>query len=544
MKQSCFLKFLQANLWVASWVLLSHGANAQNPERSEQWSYTIDKRDTLIAIGERFLKTPADWVQLQKVNAIANANRLVPGAKLQIPVALLRANATVATLKASEGKNSLVRNGTRTDAPPTGTELKPGDRLETGFQSTLLVEFADGSQVTLSPLSKVLIENLLVYGKTGISEIRLRIEEGSADSKVKPLTIAASKYIVTTPVFNLGVRGTEFRARFDPQTQTAFSEVLEGGVAAQGKAAPVLVGAGFGTRALINTEPSSPQKLLDAPRLNGFTPVADRVPARLTWQPEAGARAYRTQVFASRALDRQLLENVASEPGASLPSTWADGNYVLRVRSIDASGLEGASTTVDFSVRAYPIAPRPVRPANAVKVYDPVARLNWDGQLEGERVRIQIAQDAEFKQVRLDFAEARGSEFSVELPTGTYFWRTASIERNGKQGPFSSVARFEQRPTAISPLISPATLADSKVVYQWSPSEAGQSFRYQLSDSSHFKAPLLDQTTRETSASFATLAPGTYYFRIQATDRDGYVGQFGSAQVLSVPGTPSASVRR
>ena len=533
-----FGQTMQRSILAALWVLLALlplGAFAQIPERAEYWHYTIDKNDSLIAISRRLLKTPDAWKQLQEINGIPNANRLVPGSKLQIPIKLLRGTATVATVKSAHGKNTVVRNNTRIETLPNGTELLPGDRIETGLQSTLTVGFADGSQASIAPLSKVLIENLLVYGNTGITETRLKIEEGSADSKVKPLTLAASKYVVTTPVFNLGVRGTEFRARFDAQSQTAFGEVLEGGVAAQGKTSQVVVGAGFGTKALINTEPGLPQKLPDAPKLSGFTPLADRVPARVSWLPEPNASGYRAQVFAGPAMDRQLLEAVFAEPQATWPGL-ADGSYVLSVRSIDVQGFEGASTTAVFSVQAHPQAPSPVAPNNATKVYGPRVKLQWAQPLEGERVRVQIARDAEFKQLRVDFAEARGTEFLTELAAGSYFWRTASVERGGKQGPFSDAAQFIQRPTAISPLIQPPGFDAGKVVYQWAPSEPGQSFRYQLSADSQFQNPLLDQTTRETSARFETPPAGTYYFRIQATDVDGYAGQFGSPQVLTIQG--------
>lgn len=515
---------------------LSLGVAAQIPERAEHWNYTIDKHDSLIAIAKRLLTNPDDWKKLQQVNAISNDKRLVPGSQLKIPLNLLRSTATVATVQSSNGKNAVVRNSSRIETLPVGTELKPGDRIETGLQSTLTIGFADGSQAIIAPLSKVLIENLLAYGKTGITETRLNIEEGSADSKVKPLTLAASKYVVTTPVFNLGVRGTEFRARYDSQSQTAYSEVLEGGVAAQGKANPVLIAAGFGTRAVINTEPSAPQKLPDAPKLLEFTPLADRLPARLSWKPEPNARAYRAQVFASRAMDKQLLEAVFTEPQTSWPGL-ADGNYVLSVRSIDAQGLEGASRAVDFAVQARPQAPAPVSPTNATRVYGPAVQLVWGQQTEGERVRVQIARDAEFKQIQVDFGEARGTEFRSDLPAGTYFWRTASIERSGKQGPFSDVAQFIQRPSAISPLIPPPAVDAGRVTYLWVPSESGQTFRYQLSQDSQFQKLLIDQTTRDTTANFAVPAQGIYYFRIRAIDAEGYAGQFGSPQVLTIKGS-------
>ena len=319
------MKFSQATTRTASALLAvfalqcSAATVAKPVEPGDEWRYTVTKGDTLIALVDRLMKPATDWREVQRLNRLPNPQRIVPGTVVRIPVAWLRSDAAIATVSLAQGAVSVRRDAARLSATPPGTELLPGDRIETGPQSTLAMTFIDGSRMTITPDSKVLIESLLVYGKTGITETRLKIEEGGVDSQVKPMTSPSSKYVITTPVFNLGVRGTDFRARFDATTQFAFSEVLEGRVIAGGKASQVPIGGGFGTLALINTEPKPPVKLLDAPLLKGLPDKVDQIPLSLPWEAEAGAKSYRVKVFPQDALDRQLLEAVFAKPVARWP---------------------------------------------------------------------------------------------------------------------------------------------------------------------------------------------------------------------------------
>lgn len=407
-------------------------------QRPDEWNYVVAPRDTLIGLVRRLMKPPADWQKLQQLNRFANPQLLVPGGIVRIPVDWLRNDATVAAVELAQGVVSVRRGANRLGSVAAGTEVLPGDKIETGAQSTLTLRFVDGSRVVIAPQSKVLIENLLVYGKSGITETRLRIEEGGVDSAVKPMVNAASRYVVTTPVFNLGVRGTDFRARYDPATSTAFSEVLTGAVAAQGKQSEVRVGSGFGTLALINTEPKAPKRLLEAPLLRGIAKSSNQVPVDLQWEPEAGASAYRAQVFSDRSFQRQLVEGVFTQPLARW-LTLPDGAYVVRVRSIDAEGLEGAATASDFVLKARPFAPFSRMSLEASKVVGDSMRLKWSEPPVAIAYRLQVADSADFSAPKLDRSDITTPELALALPPGTYYWRVATIAAGGDQGPFSDV---------------------------------------------------------------------------------------------------------
>ena len=514
----------RAALLFAGAALLSSGLSAQNFKPADEWNYTVAKGDTLIGLIERLMLPSTNWQQLQKLNKLPSDRRLAPGSVLRIPVAWLRADTAVATVTLAQGGVTVRRGMAELPAPAAGAELLPGDRIETAAQSTLALRLVDGSKVVVAPQSKVVLESLLVYGKTGISETRLKIEDGSVDSKVTPVASSASRYIVTTPVFNLGVRGTDFRARYDASTQLAFNEVLEGKVATQGKASEVQIGAGFGTLALINTEPKPPIKLLDAPQLKGVQARVEQVPLSIRWEAEADAKAYRAKVFQNQTLERQLLEGVFATPTAR----WADlpdGSYVLQVRSIDKDGLEGNSSTRDFVLKARPVAPFSSQPVDTSKVYGDDATFKWSASLAAEKYRLQVADTADFKAPLVDRQDVLGTELKLPLPPGTYFWRMAAVATGNDQGPFGAGFSFTQRKIPQSPSeLEPPLVGENEMLFSWKASEPGQTFKYQVSSDPLFTTALLDQATAEPKARFPKPTPGTFYLRIKTIDADGYEG--------------------
>jgi hypothetical protein len=523
-----------AALFFAGAALLASSLSAQNMRPADEWNYTVAKGDTLIGLIERLMKPSTNWQQLQKLNKLANDKRLAPGSVLRIPVAWLRADTAVATVTLAQGGVTVRRGMAQLPAPAAGAELLPGDRIETAAQSTLAVRLADGSKVVVAPLSKVVLETLLVYGKTGITETRLKIEDGSVDSKVTPVTSSASKYLVTTPVFNLGVRGTDFRARYDASTQVAFNEVLEGKVATQGKASEVLIGGGFGTLALINTEPKPAIKLLDAPKLTGVQARIEQVPLNLKWEAEAAAKAYRAKVFQNQALERQLLEGVFTTPTAS----WLDlpdGSYVLQVRSIDKDGLEGNSAMRDFVLKARPVAPFSNQPVNTSKVYGDDATFKWSASLAAEKYRLQVADSADFKTPLVDRPDVVGTELKLPLPPGNYFWRVAAVAAGNDQGPFGVGSTFTQRKIPQSPSsLEPPLVGENEMLFSWKASEPGQTFKYQVSSDPTFATVQVDQTTAEPRARFPKPSPGTFYLRIKTIDSEGFEGPFGAPQKFTI----------
>ena len=526
---------LAIGLTVSLWFSLPQAAMAA--EKADDWQYTVSNGDTLIGLTETLLKPPATWRKLQSINRVADPLRLVPGSTLRIPAAWLRGDVTVAEVVHAQGSVQVHRDGGLLPDQLAGARLRAGDQIQTAAQSTLTLRFIDGSRLLVAPDSRVSIESLLIFGKTQMTETRLRVDAGGVDSRVSPLKGSVSRYEVKTPTLNLGVRGTDFQVRFDAKERVSRSEVLEGRVAAQGAKSQIVVNAGFGTLSGASGEPQPPQRLLGAPELRGIAKRLERVPLRFTWEPVKDASAYRAQVFSDRSLDRLLLDGVFAQPGArwqDLP----DGAYVLRVRSIDAAGLEGAATTMDFVLKARPEPPFTSLPAEGAKVYGEKASFKWTGSKAAERYRLQISDKADFHSLSLDRSDLKSTEFEAPLPPGNYHWRIASIAKGDDQGPFSDPLSFVQRKIPESPAVEAPKIGDKELSFRWKASEPGQTFQYQLASDPEFKVLLLDKTIAEPSIVIPKPEAGIYYLRVKTIDADGFAGPYGGAQEFEIKGTP------
>jgi hypothetical protein len=395
------------------------------------------------------------------------------------------------------------------------------------------LRLADGTRVMLAPDSRMTIAQLLLRGKSGVIDTQLKLEQGSADSRVTPLPDRPARFRVDTPAMNLGVRGTEFRVHA-PNDASARLEVLEGSVAAAaGRRAAQRVDAGFGAAAQAGAPLQVPRRLLEAPALPGTLPRIERMPLRLEWPAQQGASAYRAQVLAGDSVDQLMLDgrfDTSSARWSDLP----DGRYTLRVRGIDADGFEGRDARVAFVVKARPEPPFASQPKADVTVYGERALLRWARAPQAARVRLQLASTADFAQPLLDRSDLIDTEAAFELAHGEYFWRLASIAGVDDQGPWSDAQRFVCKPVPASPALEAPQVGDAGVVLRWR-AVPGASYHYQVARDTAFNDIVAQGPTKEAEAAIADPQPGVYHLRVRTIDADGFEGPYGSAQQVEVP---------
>ena len=268
-------------------LLLPPSAQAQS---DGEYAYRIAPGDTLIGIAADFLAQPDDWPRLQRLNGIDDASRLRPASILRLPLAWLSRSPLTAAVAFVHGTVTAQAPGMPPQALQAGAAVGSGDRLRTAADSSLTLALHDGSRIVVTADSEVLIVHLLALGKARVPSVQLRVERGNAELRVPP-SGEPRRFEIRTPAINLGVRGTEFRARVDPGGGVTRLEVLQGRVA--GSAAPaagtVEVGAGLGLVAPAGRPLPAPRPLLPAPDLSGVAGRLDRVPLRLSWRPLPGA---------------------------------------------------------------------------------------------------------------------------------------------------------------------------------------------------------------------------------------------------------------
>jgi hypothetical protein len=359
MRFAQYFRALTAITFIAS--TLPGRAQPALPAASEPAiAYTVRSGDSLIRLSTQLLRQRSDWAEVARFNQLADANVIRPGQTIQVPVRLMK-------WAPARGKVISIAGDVRlgSEAAQAGNPLLEGMRLQTGANSSALIELADGSRVTLLPNTLAELATSRGYAMRGAGNAvvtwfsgLMRLVQGSLDLAANKLADRATPLQIQTPTSLVGVRGTQFRVAFDGlSSQNARTEVLEGLVqadnTAQGSGAALEKGQG----AVLNPAVREIRvvDLLKAPDLSATPPAIFK--PRGTWTLPAldGAAAFRVQVASDAAFGRIVRDVVVTGNTANL-ADLPDGNWFARVRGIDADGIEGFD-----SVKAVQLALAPLR---------------------------------------------------------------------------------------------------------------------------------------------------------------------------------------
>src|SRR5262249_26151296 len=140
-------------------------------------------------------------------------------------------------------------------------------------------------------------------------------------------------------------------------------EVLKGtvDVGRDGNAA-TRVGAGFATLVDAKGRATAPIALLPAPDLSALPALHERLVVRFDVPAVAGAAAYRAQVGRDGDFQAVVAESLAPT-GALRFADLPDQEWFLRVRAVDARGIEGRDAVFTFRLKARPEPPIQSNPA-------------------------------------------------------------------------------------------------------------------------------------------------------------------------------------
>ncbi|MFT3821572.1 MAG: FecR domain-containing protein [Rubrivivax sp.] len=511
---------------------VSAAAATAGEPAGEPWLHRIERGDTLIGLRARLLQPQARWQDLQRLNRIANPRRLQPGSLLKIPLSMLRHQPAAAEVLHVHGEVFLEGPGGRRPLAAAAA-VAAGEQIVTGPQSSASLRFADGTRTAVGPESRLRVQDHARLGSGTPVQMLLQLERGSVQAEV-PVLQPPSRLELGTPVVNLGVRGTEFRARVDGEGRT-LAEVVRGRVAVGAQ----LVDAGFGTRAEAGAV-LAPQPLLPAPALQGLPPRLERTLLRLPLAADGGAQHYRLQVQDRSTPPRLLAEGVFAPPLASWLLPLPDGDYRLLARAADGQGIEGQDAQADFELAARPEPPFLLRPrADESLDRDPIV-LAWARNPEAVRYRLQVAATDDFAQPVLARDDVQATEAELSLPPGRYHWRVASVRADGHRGPWSDAQALRRlEPPLQPPVNQPPRLDEAGVTVSWSAADlAGARYQLQVAADEAFSAPSVDLVTDETRRQLPGLAPGRHFVRVRTLAPDQRHSEFGTAQIVEVPEPP------
>jgi hypothetical protein len=512
---------------------------------TSEWIYKTYPGDTLISIAGRYLANPDDWPQLQKLNKIANPNRLLPGTPIAMPVGLMRQGPVSAKVVSLKGKVETIAADGAAKQIDNSTEIKQGDTLRTGDNSTVLLQFVDGSQAFMLANSKMTLTQLRAYTTTGMVDTRMKLDAGRIETAVKPL-IGGARYEVQTPATQIGVRGTNFRIAADPSFGR--TEVIEGKVATEAASQKVDLPAGFGSKTETGKPPAPPVELLPQPNLEKTPTEIQRLPVQIAWADVPKAVSYRAQISADKTFSTLASDTVFNSPEAIF-ADLPDGKYAVKVRAIDPVGLEGKDTVREFTVDARPEPPA-LTDSRAVMEGDK-AEFKWNAAapLRNEKIpayHFQLASDAAFTKLVADATATDNGASDSSLKPGQYYWRAASKLSNGKEGRFSEPQTLLVKaippppppppPLPPSPVLGVPAVGENMLLFNWTAPVAAQKFDFQLARDAEFKNIVAEKQTGETRLYLPRPASGSHYYaRVRLTNDENRNSDYSNAQKMELP---------
>jgi hypothetical protein len=503
--------------------------------------------DTLIGLGKRYLLDPKRWPELARANRLPNPNRIATGQPIRIPLRLMRVESVPATVLSVTGTASAGAAGAAPNILQPGQTVPEGGEVITGPDGHVTIRLVDGTLLRLRPDSRLQLRESNRLRDADAVRSGARLKSGRIEVEAAPAPPGRPGFTVDTPQGVLGVRGTEFRvavaaAGSGDATAGTRGEVLGGAVAFTGAASPAgeRVPSGFGSLIGQRGDVVPPIRLLPAPLTQGLPNLQERLLMRFALPVQAGAVAYHGQIARDAAFDQVVADLVSPGPElrfADLP----DGDYVLRVRSVDGKGLEGLDASHAFRLKARPEAPLPSAPAPRAVLIGERAELAWTASPAAQSYRLRLASSTDFKTPLRDVQGLQGLGTVLDgLAPGTYYWQLASARAGAAagaldQGPWGDVSSFEMRPQAPVPL--PPRVSERAINFAWA-GLPGQTFDFEVARDPAFAQVLVKRQLTEPRFELTLPLPppssGRFYVRLRATDADGYVGPFGGAQFFEI----------
>lgn len=502
---------------------------------SQEWHYTVRPGDTIWNVTAEHLTKMDYWPKLQALNRVSDPERLPPGMKLRIPIPWLkRSPATAQVLKAHGHAQAVIAATNRTVPASPGLSLESGDVVLTGPDGNVTLEFWDGSRSLLQANSQLNLKSLDAYGDTRVVDTLLNLLRGRVENQVTPRPASGPRYEISTPVATSAVRGTRYRLAMDAGAATARTEVLEGAVAFRGRQkAARTVPTGFGALAEAGKPPSPPMPLLAQPDVAELPPVVTRVPIQLSFPAVRGAIAYRAQIAPDDRFETLLFDGVAPSPAVRGPDL-PDGDYVLRVRGIDARSLEGRDATHRFRLHARPEPPFLIRPPHQGATLEKSLVFEWSKPERAAAYHFQLAEDESFATPLLDVVDYRKTRMTPDRPLEPrlYYWRVAVRDSAGKAGPFGDPQSFRLQP---APELQPPEVTADTMTLRWNAGLPGQQYEFQLARDLRFEDLVISRRVAEPQLSLPRPESGFHYLRMRTVEADGTVGPYGPTQRIDVP---------
>ncbi|MBC7183934.1 MAG: FecR domain-containing protein, partial [Marinobacter sp.] len=260
-----------------------------------EWIYTLHPGESFAEVANDLLASGYNANRLLQYNKFSNGAILAAGDSVRIPLAWLKRQPQPAKATTVSGTVQLISGNTGRKMPLTeNTLIRVGDEILSAA-GTATVQLADGSEVRVSPNSRLIFNRLTQYGKAGMVDTRLRLNHGEIHTRVKPVMEGGARFEIETPSAVAAVRGTAFALQTSARGTSL--QVTEGQVDFGEPGKTRRIPAGFSASLSTNSNDGlSIRRLPPAPEINPLPPTLTQLPSTMTWQATM-APMHRVDIF-------------------------------------------------------------------------------------------------------------------------------------------------------------------------------------------------------------------------------------------------------
>lgn len=396
---------------------------------AKDWVYVVSKGDSLWHIAKAHLTDVSYYQDIKRLNNITKPKSLPPGTSLRIPLEWVKRFSANVVVKHITGHHKVIRNK-QTLKLTQGDKLQLGDELVTSGKGTVTIEFADGSEMTLSEQVIIRFDHLTQYGQTGMVDTRVRLDQGKIEIRAEKQTGIASRLDIATASAVTSVRGTVFRVGVAEQNEEISTvEVVEGEVAVQKGQQSVSVNQGFALSVDAHNELAQPIKLLAPPALSRKRFEMGKSPSKIHWPAVPNASQYRVQISQNPEFSALLLQQKSTKPNVTIQDL-TQGKYYFRVTAFDHQGIEGLPAHAEIRVNDQNqlTAPELKGVSTTQQNY-----IYWPSLANGQHIEFQLSLNKDFSKAKIIAATGQNQYPIDRVNRPVWYFRARTKTLNPQQ---------------------------------------------------------------------------------------------------------------
>ncbi|XKH01269.1 FecR domain-containing protein [Marinobacter nauticus] len=408
------------------------------------------------------------------------------------------------------------------------TLIRAGDEiLSTSGSAT--IKLADGSELRLSPQSRLRFNRLDSHRHSEATDTRLRLKKGELHSRVTPLSGKNSHFEITTPSAVASVRGTVFAIQTGNDGSSI--QVTDGSVDFGSSGDTRRIPAGYGaTLSTDSRQGLSIRPLPPAPQIGAMPEVINSLPVQLNWQYQWPTR-YRLDIFEQQTGNWVKSREVTGTQHAL--TNLDNGRYEIQLAALNGQGIAGVPDTIALEVNVQARKPDLATPADGASVNDDQPQFQWQLNGTNERARVEIAETENFDKLvaTSEWAATSQAEPARSLSPGQYYWRVAT-RAGGNSKAISDTRKVVINGTLPPVRIISVNYLNSQVRIYWEKVDTATDYQLQLSEEPEFRNIIKEADVDDTTAALRLIPGRRYFVRVKALSDGPLASRWGPGREL------------